>query len=261
MILSCPACGTRYAVPDSAIGIEGRTVRCAKCRHSWFQEGREYGQDEIPLPDQPAPDQPAHPEPAQPQADLPERDEAQQHQAEPRPTPAATPAFRPLDEDDSFATARSSFEHEPPFRPRRNPARMWSALAISFALITTTAMGLVAYFGLPAWLPLPGQWLGTHSSQPDLKLSFPASRQERIPLTSGNDYFNISGTITNTGATRRSVPPLLIVLRDSRQRAVMTIEADPPKPVLAPGETIAINTAIVDAPKAAVAAHVKWKQP
>ena len=41
MIIACPACATRYVVPDSAIGAEGRTVRCAKCRHSWFQDGPE----------------------------------------------------------------------------------------------------------------------------------------------------------------------------------------------------------------------------
>ncbi|MCX7676008.1 MAG: zinc-ribbon domain-containing protein, partial [Alteraurantiacibacter sp.] len=39
MLIQCPACATRYVVPDSSIGPDGRMVRCAKCRHSWFQDG------------------------------------------------------------------------------------------------------------------------------------------------------------------------------------------------------------------------------
>ncbi|QNE05910.1 MJ0042-type zinc finger domain-containing protein [Croceicoccus marinus] len=41
MQIACPACHTRYAVPETAIGAYGRTVRCAKCRHSWYQPGTE----------------------------------------------------------------------------------------------------------------------------------------------------------------------------------------------------------------------------
>lgn len=39
MILQCPECNARYAVPDNAVGAAGRTVRCAKCHHSWHQAG------------------------------------------------------------------------------------------------------------------------------------------------------------------------------------------------------------------------------
>lgn len=37
MILQCKNCNARYAIPDGAIGSTGRTVRCAKCAHTWFE--------------------------------------------------------------------------------------------------------------------------------------------------------------------------------------------------------------------------------
>ena len=38
MILTCPSCGTQYAVKDGAIPEGGRKVRCAACGHSWHQD-------------------------------------------------------------------------------------------------------------------------------------------------------------------------------------------------------------------------------
>lgn len=39
MILTCPACSTRYVVDPNAIGPSGRTVRCANCHHQWAEPG------------------------------------------------------------------------------------------------------------------------------------------------------------------------------------------------------------------------------
>jgi predicted Zn finger-like uncharacterized protein len=77
MIIACPACGTRYAVPDSALGAEGRTVRCAKCKHSWFQEPLETvamttaATPEKGAPPPPSPSSPAQVETSEPDAPAP----------------------------------------------------------------------------------------------------------------------------------------------------------------------------------------------
>jgi predicted Zn finger-like uncharacterized protein len=51
MILTCPACGTQYAVKDGAIPPQGRQVRCASCKHSWHEHPVEA---EDPAPEEPA---------------------------------------------------------------------------------------------------------------------------------------------------------------------------------------------------------------
>ena len=263
MIIACPACSTRYVVPDSAIRAEGRTVRCAKCRHSWFQEGASPAQAAAPSPPAPAPpaEAPARrtaepPLPPQPPASEPEPapdeplDDDPPPLEEPLPPTAAPPPFQ---RDEEI----SQFEREPPFRRRRNPLRLWTYAGVLFALIVAALIVAVSYWGLPDWVPVNRPTFA--AAQEDLQLDFPPDQQERRQLPDGTEYFGASGTVTNVGSVARDVPPILIVLRDGRDRIVYSWEVYPPKRTLAPGESMTVNQAVTDVPRAARVAEIGWK--
>lgn len=306
MIIMCPACASRYVVPDSAIGVEGRTVRCAKCRHSWFQEGPQLTAPPAPPPPpvpapqpDPAPQQPAVPEPAPPPPAAAPAPPEQSWSAPPPPEPAPAPAevepepappapawqepvaeaeppveppppLRFNDETlppppgaglpigrEEYEPGESRFRHEPLFRPRRNPAKMWMIAAVLFAVVSLGAVAAAAWYGLPSWMPFARPMFA--EEQPGLKLDFPDKRQGQRQLPDQSWFFEANGAVTNISQASRSVPTILVVLRDARGRVVYTGEIHAPKRVLAPGESVAINEALVPVPKAAVRAEYGWK--
>ncbi len=266
MIIACPACATRYVVPDSAVGVDGRTVRCAKCRHSWFQEGpvlerpvagAEAGAGAAATPAaEEAAQAEVQPDPgaaaASPSADYPPAaDEA----AAPPPVIDAAP---PPPVTDAYEEPEGSqFDYEPPFRGRRNPLKLWTAAAAIFALLAFGTIAAVSYWGLPAWVPVSRPTFA--ANQPDLVLNFPPAQQDRRTLPNGTEFFGASGTVTNVGRVSHKVPSILIVLRDERNRIVYSWEVAPPKPTLAPGEVATINEAVTDVPRSAKFAEIGWK--
>lgn len=276
MLLVCPSCRTRYVVPDSAIGVDGRQVRCANCKHSWYQDG-------ILPPTPPAPPVVAPPifapmnstpvaeafSSAMPQETV--EDFAPATKLPDQPVPPSFTRFEEATSEEtetkregaeSYGTTSSYFEdtsqqshfaHEPPFRPRRNPAKLWTMAAVAFAVVVAAAGGATWHFGLPDL----GANLSIVRSEPDLKIVL----NENLELNEredGTPFFIASGSIVNPTSTAQTVPEMLVTLKDAGGRPVYSWKMKAKVRTLAPGAKVDFSEARLDVPQAASQISVGW---
>jgi hypothetical protein len=143
-----------------------------------------------------------------------------------------------------------AFAHEPPFRARRNPARMWTIVAIVAALLMMIATAAVYSFGVPELgvdIALPGR------TATPLKLEFTA---ENRTLESGNALLTVSGRIINPTQSVQRVPQLRAEVRNGAGKTVYSWSISPPVSELQPGQSATFNSAQTDMPADAAKLHL-----
>lgn len=220
MILECSECGSRYLVPDAAIGPDGRTVRCANCKHSWYQP--------------PAVSQ------------LMER--ARERHAETRAAAAAVAATttEPAAALQSPPGRDYEDDWEPTRRPRRNPAKRWTMIAIVAGLLMALAAAAILWLGQPGIAGRLG--FGMTSAGSTSPLEFADKAIDRRDLPTGNELFAVSGKVVNPTDTRQRVPDIRADLRDAQGRPVYSWTITPERRFVGPRGSLGFNSAKLDVP-------------
>jgi len=284
MILTCPACDTRYVVKDGSIPPVGRQVRCASCKHSWHQDP-EASEAVVEAPLDLNPEVEPAADPATNDPDFAERIEQAVDQAEEVPAGEIIPELSPMggapssfvapptdvldgvvdfsaEHDDAVVNAASeagvadaawedSTAADDDFRPfagaaEEAPRRRWSLALLILVL-------LVGALAAAFWFLAPVEWrqrVGIAGAE-ETPLLLQVRTSDRQTLASGNELFAVSGRVINPTDRSQRVPPLRAELRNSAGKLIYSWTIAPPARTLPPGASASFNSAEVNVPQGA----------
>jgi predicted Zn finger-like uncharacterized protein len=283
MLIHCPSCSTSYAIEAASLGATGRTVRCARCKTTWFAEGS------TPVPEMATagdvegegaftgilrPDQPVSPSDAvqaeHPSAEAEQTLSSDSDLATALPeapvaiadAPSVVPAMEPSahsngdtdpDEVENFAARRKRLQ------VRRKQARRssrWTALILVLFAFNVALIGarseVVRFFPQTASLFAA---VGLPVNLRNLKFeNMRISKEAQEGLSS----LVVEGTIVSVSNKAVEVPRLRFAARDGAGQEVYTWTAMPGRSILGPGDKLDFRSRFVSPPESAVDVMVRF---
>jgi predicted Zn finger-like uncharacterized protein len=268
MLIVCPNCATSYDVTSASLGTTGRSVRCARCRTTWFAEAPQPASAAgAPLDAEPLRgslhDDWADAASAEAEwsfgGDVPEAASDEPHPesflAVARDAPSLVPGFDEADLAREEPPARENVESAAARRARRERAarstRWWQPN------VTVVILGLAAMIaGLIGWraevvrlAPQTASLYAAVGLPVNLRglifdgVKIGGETQDGIPV------LVVSGTIVNVTQRTVEVPRLRFAVRNQAGLEVYAWTAQPAQPVLGAGETLAFRSRLASPPE------------
>ena len=167
---------------------------------------------------------------------------------EPRPAPPAPRVY----EDPAATVAVAAeppeydpFAPQPPFRPRRNPARRWTAAAVIAGISMLLGTGAILYSGAPGIAAQLGLGIGGEAETP---LRFTDKSVELRPMPNGSEAFVVSGKVVNPTDAKQRIPDIRVELRDGADQLVYSWRIAPENRQLGPKGSLDFTGAKLDVP-------------
>ena len=217
MLIVCPSCASEYTIDPGRLGAEGRVVRCASCKETWFVA--------------PEPEEPEAAPPIEASSDVSTFDE---DTGAPEPFSSAPPESSqdqeyPASEAEDRLRADARAAKRPSGHARRGavagPLLCLAALIIAGSALwgrTHVVRAFPATAALYAGVGLPVNLRG---------LEFRAVRSELV--VEGTDtLLRVEGEIANISGRDAPVQPIEIGLRGAEGQMLYTWTNDPPRPTL-----------------------------
>ena len=271
MLIACPNCSTSYMIDPASLGEAGRTVRCARCKTTWFASKPEMavaGSDDEPgsatgviRPDHSVDDNAGQ---EQVTEAAPEDEEAAQAPVTVTDAPPIAPAEPPAeseaaadtDEIENFAARRKRLQAR---RKKERRSSRWTALILVLFAFNVALVGarsevvrffpqtasLFAAVGLPVNL--------RHLKFENMRIS--KETQE------GLSALVIEGTIVSVASKATEVPRLRFAARDTAGQEIYTWNALPSRSILGPGEKLEFRSRFVSPPPNATDVMVRFFTP
>lgn len=275
MLIACPNCSTSYMIDPASLGEAGRTVRCARCKTTWFASKPEMagaGTDDEPpaaigmiRPDQriqgngdnTAAEEQATEAAAQSEAATPATvTVTDAPPIVPEEPSTASEATTEADEIENFAARRKRLQ------ARRNKERRssrWTALILVLFAFNVALVG--ARSEVVRFFPQTASLFAAVGLPVNLRqLKFENMRISR-ETQEGLSALVIEGSIVSVASKATEVPRLRFAARDASGQEIYTWNALPGRSILGPGEKLEFRSRFVSPPPNATDVMVRFFTP